>query len=322
MAVSEPEDKDLKSYIIPLKMHKESKWEDKHKPDLIVNIKYVPYAALRQQLWRCLLNHYGIDDSGRLTRVELVSMLDSLDSTLSEQTINGFFQRFQQSDQSQEEEITVDQAVICLEDHLLRQSKGPHRNDFAPSGSMASGSTALSNVDLPEKDATSTNPLDLVLSTPDSESSGGGNGNGSADSDDERVIRITECPLCHQPRLNKRSEVDIVTHLATCASRDWRKVDHFVMAGFVTSDQAHRKWYTKVNTFPPPLIRQVISKITYGGYKLGANSANILVQDRLTGQIQEERMSVYVRLGIRLLYKGLKSSTMEKQRSAHLPRRG
>lgn len=48
---------------------------------------------------------------------------------------------------------------------------------------------------------------------------------------------------------------------------------------------------------------------------MGANSANILVQDRLTGQIQEERMSVYVRLGIRLLYKGLKSTAMEQKRS-------
>lgn len=55
---------------------------------------------------------------------------------------------------------------------------------------------------------------------------------------------------------------------------------------------------------------------------MGANSANILVQDRLTGQIQEERMSVYVRLGIRLLYKGLRSTTMEKQKSILLPRRG
>jgi phosphatidylserine decarboxylase len=30
--------------------------------------------------------------------------------------------------------------------------------------------------------------------------------------------------------------------------------------------------------------------------------------------INEERMSVYVRLGIRLLYKGLKSREMEKKR--------
>jgi phosphatidylserine decarboxylase len=76
------------------------------------------------------------------------------------------------------------------------------------------------------------------------------------------------------------------------------------MGGFVTASQAQRKWYSKV-----------ITQISYGGYKLGANSANILVQDRITGQISEERMSVYVRLGIRLLYKGLKSKEMEKKRS-------
>ena len=57
------------------------------------------------------------------------------------------------------------------------------------------------------------------------------------------------------------------------------------------------KWLTCFNEF---------LQVSYGGYKLGANSANILVQDRQTGIINEERMSVYVRLGIRLLYKGLK----------------
>ena len=121
---------------------------------------------------------------------------------------------------------------------------------------------------------------------------------------EEHVVEIRECPICHQPRLNKRSDADIITHVATCASQDWRQVNNIVMAGFVTSSQAQRKWYSKV-----------ITKISYGGYKLGANSANILVQDRITGQINEERMSVYVRLGIRLLYKGLKSKDMEKKRS-------
>ncbi len=76
------------------------------------------------------------------------------------------------------------------------------------------------------------------------------------------------------------------------------------MAGFVTASQAQRKWYSKI-----------ITKISYGGYRLGANSANILVQDRITGQISEEKMSVYVRLGIRLLYKGLRSNNMENKRS-------
>ena len=37
----------------------------------------------------------------------------------------------------------------------------------------------------------------------------------------------------------------------------------------------------------------------------------------MTGMINEERMSVYVRLGIRLLYKGLKSRRMEKDKSLY-----
>ena len=37
------------------------------------------------------------------------------------------------------------------------------------------------------------------------------------------------------------------------------------------------------------------------------NSANIIVQDRITGHLEEEKMQVYVRLGIRLLYKGATS---------------
>lgn len=39
----------------------------------------------------------------------------------------------------------------------------------------------------------------------------------------------------------------------------------------------------------------------------GQNSANIIVQNRTTGQLEEEKMQVYVRLGIRLLYKGARS---------------
>jgi len=214
-------------------MCKESRYEDKHNPELIINAKYVPYAALRQQFWRCLLNQYDVDDSGRLSRVELVTMLFSLYSTLSEHTINGFFRRFQQTSPDEPhvkeaEEITVDQAVICLEDQLSRESTGPF------------------TFHLHEKDATPSDSPYLALSAPETD---GGGGSGLVNHDDrseERVITITDCPLCHQPRLNKRSEADIVTHLATCASQDWRQVDRFVMGGFVTSDQAHRKWYTKV----------------------------------------------------------------------------
>ncbi|KAL4264791.1 Phosphatidylserine decarboxylase proenzyme 2 [Pleurotus pulmonarius] len=112
----------------------------------------------------------------------------------------------------------------------------------------------------------------------------------------ERVINVKNCPLCHRPRLNSKAEMDIVTHLAICASQDWGRVDRIVVGNFVTASQAQRKWYTKI-----------IGKISSGDYRLGANSANIIVQNRMTGQLEEEKMQVYVRLGIRLLYKGAKS---------------
>ncbi|KAJ7573667.1 phosphatidylserine decarboxylase-domain-containing protein [Mycena floridula] len=122
----------------------------------------------------------------------------------------------------------------------------------------------------------------------------------------ERVINIRTCPLCHRPRLNDKAEVDIVTHLAVCASADWGKVDRIVNGNFVTASQAQRKWYTRI-----------ISKVGAGDYRLGANSANIIVQNRMTGQLEEEKMQVYVRLGIRLLYKGAKSR-MEGGRARRL----
>ncbi|QSZ33058.1 hypothetical protein DSL72_002643 [Monilinia vaccinii-corymbosi] len=333
--VAEPEespeqgDPEFHSFEVPLKLKNAEKWEEKHSPVLYIKAKYAPYPALRQQFWRAMLRQYDSDESGCISKVELTTMLDTLGSTLKESTINGFFRRFQSPNaDGQFSELTVDQAVICLEDQL--QQKQPHTHlgnkmrNLMPDastikhaiphqlgGSRGDRSTdtadsAPSEITVSqfqsEGDAPPTQSVDQ-LGTPGEEGE-------LLDSDDlnnqteEHVVEIRECPICHQPRLNKRSDADIITHIATCASQDWRQVDNLVMAGFVTTSQAQRKWYSKV-----------ITKISYGGYKLGANSANILVQDRITGQINEERMSVYVRLGIRLLYKGLKSKEMEKKRS-------
>lgn len=127
----------------------------------------------------------------------------------------------------------------------------------------------------------------------------------SDEDEPERVIRLETCPICNQPRFKKRAEMDIVTHLATCANE--QSVHKILSSRFVSKSQAHKKWYSKI-----------VSKVTHGNYRLGANSANILVQDRATGLIEEEKMSIYVRLGIRLLYKGLSSREMERKRVRRL----
>ncbi|KAG5292331.1 phosphatidylserine decarboxylase proenzyme [Histoplasma ohiense] len=307
----------LKTYIIPLAMKYKERWEDKHFPELHVKAKYMPYPALRQQFWRAMLKQYDADDSGRISKVELTTMLDTLGSTLKESTIDGFFKRLaEENEPSESADLTFDQAVICLEDTLQSLQKKSLRDipRHSPKETPESENQSSSEDNMPE--ISLTRSPNTGLERPAVPTISGDVPSSSGDSDDnlhpddlgedggeEHVVEIRECPICHQPRLGKRSDADIITHIATCMSQDWRQVDNLVMGGFVTSSQAQRKWYSKV-----------ITKISYGGYKLGANSANILVQDRITGQINEERMSVYVRLGIRLLYKGLKSREMEKKR--------
>jgi len=324
-------DPDLHSFTIPLKLKNAEKWEEKHSPQLFIKAKYVPYPALRQQFWRAMLRQYDTDESGCISKVELTTMLDTLGSTLRESTIDGFFRRFPHaatSDAEANAEMSFDEAVICLEDQLEQRSKpqqsiGDRMKSHLPpqlggtSGQTpASSSVSGTGSSTPSNYDNTTNPSQLSVEAQSVEELATPGEEGEYldrddlnDKDEEHVVEIRECPICHQPRLNKRSDADIITHIATCASQDWRQVNNIVMAGFVTASQAQRKWYSKV-----------ITKISYGGYKLGANSANILVQDRITGQINEERMSVYVRLGIRLLYKGLKSKDMEKKRIRKLLR--
>lgn len=323
-------DPDLKYYALPLELKNKDRWEDKHRPVLHMRAKYLPYQALRQQFWRALLRQYDADDSGRIDRVELTTMLDTLGSTLRNSTIDSFFSRFADENGGHDDQLTMDQAVICLEDQLNKyparqRSLGDTIRGSLPStmtssfttvghdesGAVTPSQPSSSNgTPLNNRSQTSIIPaLEIDDLSKEGEEGGHLPTNDLADDDnkgEEHVVEIQECPLCHQPRLDKKSEADIITHIATCASHDWQAVNNIVMGGFVTTSQAQRKWYSKV-----------ITKIGYGGYKIGANSANILVQDRTTGQINEERMSIYVRLGIRLLYKGLKSREMETKRSEY-----
>lgn len=314
------EDADFKPYTVSLELKNKDKWSQKHNSQLHVRAKYLPYSALIQQFWRAMLKSYDADESGSISKVELTTMLDTLGSTLKDTTIDAFFRKFPNADGSIPEELPIDSLIICLEDELKR-----HGRRSSGMGAKVSRLLNRSNTDDsfdgsdphhpvgPDATAQPANQDPSTTAVPEIKTDFMGEAGESADllpnedlvdeGGEEHVIEIRECPICHQPRLNKRSDSDIIAHIATCASQDWRQVNNIVMAGFVTASQAQRKWYSKV-----------INKVSYGGYKLGANSANILVQDRLTGQINEERMSVYVRLGIRLLYKGLQTRDMEKKR--------
>ncbi|PPQ94736.1 hypothetical protein CVT25_007702 [Psilocybe cyanescens] len=81
----------------------------------------------------------------------------------------------------------------------------------------------------------------------------GGNGDAGNEGDGEldpnlveRVINIKNSPLCHCPRLNSKAEMDIVTHLAMCASGDWKKMGRIMLGNFATARLEQRKLYMKV----------------------------------------------------------------------------
>ncbi|CUA68523.1 phosphatidylserine decarboxylase [Rhizoctonia solani] len=333
--VTEHAESEMKTFTLDLVPNKDASWEGKHKPTLTIKAKYQPYDALRQRFWHQYLQQYDADNTGLISHIELTSMLDSLGSTLSAETLNGFFSRFGRNPDS--EELTFDEAVQCLEEELakptadrrkvvLEEHSGPGTGTatpLAPSLSITSPGAALdfTGQDAPPRSGRSQTEIEqgphetnqtvidpnnpaqyatIHVSSSDDEDTG------SSASEFERVINIKTCPLCHRPRLGGKSEADIVTHLAVCASGDWASVDRIVVGNFVTASQAQRKWYTKM-----------LTKITAGDYQLGANSANIIVQNRITGQLEEEKMQGYVRIGIRLLYKGA-TSRMEGGRARKL----
>ena len=245
-----------------------------------------------------------------MARLEISSMLDSLGSTLSSETVNSFFTRFDQD--PFEGSITISQAVQCLESEICRPpserkqvASSPNEADTAPTtprGIKMETPPQLDRIDFsgplhvqPDDDGNRLRPEPPTeganvpfQDTTDSdenrrghsarqpstssedageESSSGGSGEAR-----ERVINIKNCPLCHRPRLSSKAEVDIITHLALCASQDWNRVDKIVVGNFVTASQAQRKWYTKI-----------IGKLSAGDYKLGAVSALLPPSVRTSG---------------------------------------
>ncbi|KAH3669007.1 hypothetical protein OGAPHI_002762 [Ogataea philodendri] len=116
----------------------------------------------------------------------------------------------------------------------------------------------------------------------------------SPSSQGTHIIQIARCPSCLK-RARAHDDVDIIKHLAICCSQDWSSVTRILKPSFTTPSSASRRWYTKA-----------LIKIAYGKIELGKNNANILVQDRDSGLIIEEKMNFYVRLGIRLLYRSFK----------------
>nr|POF08181.1 phosphatidylserine decarboxylase proenzyme 2 [Quercus suber] len=230
----------LISYELPLELKNKSQWEAKHSPVLYIKARYLPYKALRQQFWRVMLRQYDADESGKIDKIELVTMLDSLGSTLRNSTIDGFFSRWNKVNGG-EEILTMDQAVMCLEEQLVKTQEAPTQQSSAQqvkarltaglgSGHHSSPDTtsgvstpdvtggdrnaANSNSSIPSVPTLQVSDLseageqgeklpedDLVPSLSHEDVDPEGDLGHDLDSKEEHVVEIQECPICHQPRL-------------------------------------------------------------------------------------------------------------------------
>lgn len=235
---------EFKTMSLPLKLIKE-KYENNHKPELKIRVRFETYAVLRREFWKLLLNQYDLNESeNEYDSMELMSLLDTLGCTYSENLVDSFYT--QTGRLKSFDTLTKPEVIDCLEEHINQKPTGT----------------------------------------------------------EDKIFEFEKCPLCNNKRLSGKDDVDIITHVAICASKDWSIVNKMLVSSFVSPQIATRKWVSKI-----------LKKVTYGGYKLGGgNSANILVQDRVTGIILEEKMSVYVRLGIRLLYNGLDKAKTKRVR--------
>lgn len=215
---------------------------------LLVKACFISYDVLRKNFWEVLARQYDHDENGRLNRVELSTMLASIGSTLSEDTLDAIIKKL---DVDVNGEIALDNIVSGLEALTVRAKRPEH--------------------------------------------------------EEENIVLIRTCPICNRHFSRRGEDIDVITHLAICAAQDAGKLDKLVMGGFLTEDYASRKWFMRL-----------ISFMSFGGYRLGKNNGNILVQDRRTGKLHEERMPTYIRLGIRWMhqysaYKRAVDSSMVRQ---------
>ncbi|CDK29517.1 unnamed protein product [Kuraishia capsulata CBS 1993] len=223
-----------------------------YRPVLKMKYKYEPYKRLRSQLWSTLLSQYDTNDDDKMDVVELAQFLDTLGSTLDDTTVENFFEAYDLNPWVGEK-LTFDQCIDQFENFLEQK----HKKNLYYHEDSSSSSTVVGEQDL-----------------------------------EEEIISIEQCPLCDRGRLSHKHDIDIITHIALCGSKDWSSVGKVLKPSFATPNSATRRWYSKL-----------LIKLTYGKLALGSDNANILVQDRDTGIVIEEKMSVYVRLGIRLLYR-------------------
>ncbi|KAK3816721.1 MAG: phosphatidylserine decarboxylase-domain-containing protein [Linnemannia gamsii] len=309
-------DPEMKEYVLKIDLTSKAdniKATAEDESRIRVRAKFVSYRNLRRRFWLGLAKAYDAVDNvndGQFSKVQIQTMLEGLGSTLSGKTIDSFFEHVNKDPEMHE--LTFDELFDQLEQQVKVDDGGYGQEVSAPRkkffGRSRASINSLSDLktgadqQAEEKEIKEAfeesvklahnqvdpgshpqaidiiEPTDADFDTPSSEG--------------EHLVRISTCPICHDPSLGTKLETDIITHIAVCSGNDGFNLDKLILGDFVTEANAQRKWITKV-----------VKSLGYGRYVVGRSNANIIVQDRATGIMLEEKMPTFIRLGIRLLYR-------------------
>jgi phosphatidylserine decarboxylase len=103
-------------YDIPLDVKNQRNIVEGSTPVLSIRVSYIPYTEIRRNFWLALLNLYGSNCpqelDPKIDRVSFETMLDSIESNYSEETINNMFALIKKTPT---DEMTFSEAVEVLE---------------------------------------------------------------------------------------------------------------------------------------------------------------------------------------------------------------
>lgn len=262
----------------PLNLAKADKW--KNSPTLTIRAKFVPYLDIRKMFWVTLAKTCDANNSNTLGRLEVQSMLETLGSNISETTLDKFWERHNKDfadeltldelaeslewfmrmsdDERTEENPTSNNAFFLLGDEeeeeyemddILDNDDGPvgeeeeeeEDSEYSTNNEDDDDSSSVPSPDEADYEALAEGDGIQYIDGPLKSLELNKEQVSTHHKVHEKVIRLNECPICHRPNLSKRGQMDIVTHVATCAANDWTTVDRFLMGNFGSEAQAQRK---------------------------------------------------------------------------------
>lgn len=257
-------DADMEHRTVPLVLADKDKWKDLN-TTLTFRAKFLPYEQIRKMFWIAMAKTFDVDDTGKMGRMEVQMMLESLGSSISDETVNEFWRKNGRDPTNEGDEISIDELAQSLEEYLLAAEekhiqitpedtttdKGALPADSSLEEESSQIYSETTSASLSDKDdvlhdahgvqyvkhhESSSLKLGSFLDEDNSDE------REEDEIPEEKLIRLTGCPICHCNFTKAGlSQLDILTHVATCVLHDWTSVDRVVMGDAVTEAYAQRK---------------------------------------------------------------------------------